>query len=455
MNSAVQNVNKAPIHPDLIRFTFPRIKEKRLSNGLHVMVVERPQLPKVYIRLGINAGTKSDSPELSGLGQLLALVQKKGTEKYDYPELTEKIEQVGGEIDTLINEDFLVIYGEFLKDHTETGLSLFKQIALNPTFPEEELEKERLKQLADLENEKSSPDFLAHRRIEKALLAPHPYSRFKNADSLQAIDRSHLQEFHGRFFTPDNSVIILAGDISWDEAVILVNKYFADWMHPFEPLEEFVQPELTVEPVIHLINRPKSQQANLLLGNLLFPRNHPDYEKMVVLSKILGGGGSGRLFMNLREEKGYTYGAYSTLSAYREAGVFLANAEVRTEVTVPALEAFTEEFNKIKTEPVSGEELENAKRFLRGIFPLQNETPSSIAALSLRQHLYKLGDDYWNRYINRIGEVTVGEVREAANKYIDTDHMTTVVVGDADQLQQPLENLGQVMVYDLEDNRIS
>jgi predicted Zn-dependent peptidase len=390
-----------------------------------------------------------------GLGQLLALTQKKGTEQYSYQDLTEKIEQVGGEIETMINEDFLVVYGEFLKEHIESGMNLFREICLKPTFPQEELEKERYKQLADLENEKSSPDFLAHRRIEKAIFSPHPYSFYKTADSLKAIDRLNLEDIHERYFAPENAVLILAGDISWDEAVILVNKYFSEWTIEFFPTEEFGKPEVAEKPLIHLVHRPNSQQANIVMGNLLFPRNHPEFEKMVVMNKILGGSGSGRLFMNLREDKGYTYGAYSTLSVYRETGSFLANAEVRTEVTIPSLQAFHEEFQKLKETLVSSEELENAKRYLRGIFPLQNETPSSIAALALRQQLYGLGEDYWNLYISRIGEVTSEDVRQVANDYIREERMMTVVVGDADKLRQSLMDFGEVVVYDLEDNRIN
>ena len=232
-------------------------------------------------------------------------------------------------------------------------------------------------------------------------------------------------------------------------------KRMEEFVDEFFPVEEFGKPEVAEQPLIHLVHRPKSQQANILMGNLLFPRNHPEFEKMVVMNKILGGSGSGRLFMNLREDKGYTYGAYSTLSVYRETGSFLANAEVRTEVTIPSIQAFHEEFKKIKETLVSSEELENAKRYLRGIFPLQNETPSSIAALALRQQLYGLGEDYWNRYISRIGEVTSEGIRQVANEYIREERMNTVVVGDADQLQQSLENLGEVMVYDLEDSRIN
>jgi predicted Zn-dependent peptidase len=176
---------------------------------------------------------------------------------------------------------------------------------------------------------------------------------------------------------------------------------------------------------------------------------------MTVLNKILGGGGSGRLFMNLREQKGYTYGAYSSLLARKESGTFIANAEVRNDVILPAFEAFQQEFDRIRNEMVSSDELKNAKRFLRGIFPLQNETPASIAALALKQKLYELGKDYWNRYIRQIGDVSEIDVQQVAQKYLPGEGFITVIVGDADQLLGPLEALGKVEIYDLDDRPVS
>ena len=173
------------------------------------------------------------------------------------------------------------------------------------------------------------------------------------------------------------------------------------------------------------------------------------------MNKILGGGGSGRLFMNLREEKGYTYGAYSSLLTRKDSGAFMANAEVRNDVTLPAIEAFHEEFSRIKNEKVDSDELKNAKRFLRGIFPLQNETPSSIASLALKQRLFELGEDYWNHYLREIGEVTATDVQKTASTFLQETTDVTVIVGDADRLLPSLEPLGEMSVYDLEDNKVS
>ena len=446
---------KPPIDSHLLEFPFPEVIENRLPNGLNVLVIPRPDLPKVYLRLGMNVGQKNDPTDRAGLGQLLSNTIKKGTRSRSYLEIIQTIEQVGGELDTIVNEDFFVIHGEFLKEYLKTGLDILTDVIRHPSFPETEMEKERYKQVADLENEKSSPDFLAQRRIEKAIFSPHPYSLYKTQQSLQAIQQPDLVNFHKQRFGPPDSFLVMAGDITLGEANTLAGEYFGNWSGGNSTSGNFSAPAVQAAKRIQLVHRPGSEQSHILIGNLLFPRNHPDFVKMTVLNKILGGGGSGRLFMNLREEKGYTYGAYSSLLARKETGAFVANAEVRTEVTLAAIEAFHQEFDKIRHEQVSAEELKNDQRFLQGIFPLQNETPAAIASLALRQHLYELGDDYWNLYLQQINAVSEQDIQESARKYLPHKNYFTVIVGDADQLLTPLQSLGEVEIFDLEDERMN
>jgi len=440
-----------PIDQKLLKFHFPEVREKKLSNQLTLLVIEKPLLPKVYIRLGMNFGTRDDPPDKSGLLQLLASSLKKGTSQHNYYQLVDRIEQVGGELDTTVNEDFFIIYGEFLRDHLVDGLDILSELLFQPVFPEGEVEKERLKQLADLENEKSSPEFLAHRRIEKALYAPHPYGSHRSPESLQNISRKDLLQFQQMSFTPEHSYLVMAGRIKAAEAVELAEQKFSSWKSTNWQGSLLPQPVVSSEKQIQLVHRPQSQQSNILLGNLLFSRQHPDFEKTLVVNKILGGGATGRLFMNLREEKGYTYGAYSNLETYRDSGAFMANAEVRSEVTAAAIQTFLEEFHKIQQQLVSRKELNDAKRFLVGIFPLQNETSSSIAALALKQQLYQLGKDYWNRYLSAISRVTATDVKEMAECWIRPREMTMVVVGDADVLLPQLSSLGKIDTFDADD----
>ena len=454
MNKIFQ-LAEPPIDPTLLKFHFPDVKEIQLANGIHLLVVERKELPKVYLRLGLNIGSKNDPSNRAGLVQLFANTLKKGTESRSYAEIIQTIEQIGGDLDTTVNEDFLVIHGEFLKDYIRTGMEVISDLILHPSFPQDEIEKERYKLIADLENEKSSPDFLAQRRFEKAIFTPHPYGLYKTQASLQEMSRTDLLSIHQKFFGAQDAFLVMAGDITETEAQKLATEFLGQW-NPKSPDQAELNPPVNLtRSQIQLVHRPASEQTHILIGNILFPRNHPEFVKMMVMNKILGGGGSGRLFMNLREEKGYTYGAYSSLLTRKDSGAFMANAEVRTDVTLPAIEAFHEEFSKIKNEKVDSNELKNAKRFLRGIFPLQNETPSSIASLALKEKLFELGEDYWNHYLGELGEVTATDVRETASIFLQDTADVTVIVGDADRLLPSLEPLGEISVYDLEDKKVS
>ena len=444
-----------PIDSKLLDFKFPRVYQHTLSNGLPLLIIEHHEVPKIYLRLGYDFGSKSDPVEKAGLSQILSSTIKKGTESQDYYSIIEKIEQIGGELDSAVNEDFFFVHGEFLKEYVENGLHVLSDVVRNPIFPEEHLEKEIFKQIADLENEKSSPDFLAQRRMDKALFAPHPYSIHKTLASLKAIGREDLLNFHRSFFNSANPLLVIAGDISQQEAIRLAEKYLAEMSYSTKSKQNNFSMDSPGKRSVHIVNRPESHQVNILLGNLTFNRSDPDYETMAVMSKILGGGGSGRLFLDLREKKGYTYGAYSSLQAYKEAGAFIANAEVRNEVVLPALDSFFEQFEKVQHEPVSQEELQHAKQYLIGIFPLQNETASSIAALALKQKLYDLPENYWDDYLAKIASVGIDDIQSVAQKYIRPEEMSIVLVGDANLLSDKFSAYGPVSIYDLDDNQVN
>ena len=451
-NIALQN---PPIDSHLIEFKFPRVYRHTLSNGLPLLIIEHHEIPKVYFRIGYDFGSKDDPSGKAGLNLILSTTIKKGTKSKDYYTIVEKIEELGGELDSVASEDFFFVQGEFLKEHAEKGLDILRDIIQNPVFPKEHLEKERFKQIADLENEKSSPEFLAQRRLDNSLFAAHPYGVHKTMASLKSISRDDLVNFHGSFFSSTLALLVVAGDISRNKAINLTEKFFVNM--PYLP-DRDRKPYLlnqTRKRFIHIVNRPESQQVNILMGNLSFKRNHPDYEKTAVMSKILGGGGSGRLFLDLREKKGYTYGAYTSLLSYKEAGAFITNTEVRNEVVLAALDSVFEQFEKIKQEPVSEQELQHARQYLIGVFPLQNETASSIAVLSLKQHLYALPENYWDEYLEKISMVNMDDVQSMAHKYIRSEEMTMVLVGDANLLLNKVGPYGPVSVYDLDDNPVN
>lgn len=450
-----------PIENKLIEFRFPSFKKKTLGNGLTVLGLEnhRSKLPKIYFRLGIDFGEKDDPPSKEGAVELIAHVLKKGTARRSYEEIVEEIEFTGGSLGIDSSPDFFYLSGSFLREYADVGLELISDVLLNPAFDQSEIEKERQKILADIENEKSSPSFLAQRRFKSIVYSPHPYSHSKTPQSIREIDREALVGLHRTFISPGNVCLIATGDISFDETVEKADKYLGKWKMSRNDRKDksgvvSPMPESNNQRKIYLVDRPGSEQCNILLGTLLFNRKSKEYEAFQVMNKILGGGASGRLFMNLREEKGYTYGAYSSMMCLKESGGWRATAEVRNEVTGAAIEAFLEEFSAIQSWSVSDEELRNAKRFLIGSFPVKNETPAAIASLELQKRLYGLPEDYWNNYLNRIDRISKNDVSEMAKKYLDINRMPIVLVGDSKKIDKQLGKFGEIVMYNLDDERI-
>jgi len=445
---------KPPIDNHLLRYKFPPVKQKKLSNGLTLLVIERRELPGVYFRLGIGVGEKHDPPEMKGAVEMVSQLLKKGAGARSYREIADAIDFVGGSLECSASADFFYLHGSFLKEYLQVGLELAGDMVIHPAFSPEELEKERAKILADLENEKSSPAFLAQRQMDVALYRPHPYSGHKTAESISKITRETLADLHRRYFSPAAACLAVAGDISFSEAAEQAERYFSAWQSRKSSPGEFSAPSNPASRVIYLVDRPGSEQVNITLGNRLFPTSHPDYEKAVVANKILGGGASGRLFLSLREQKGYTYGAGSSLDLFKETGGWIASAEVRPEVTDKALEGFFEEFEKLASEPAPETELQNAKRYLIGVFPLRNETPASIASLALRQKLYGLPKDYWDQYLVKIDAVSAEDVQTLARNYLRREQLAIVLVGDARQIAPKLKPFREVEILDLEGKRI-
>lgn len=444
---------KPPIDDQLLDFKFPPVKERKLPNGLILMVIERHEIPNVYFRLGIDFGEKHDPPGIKGVVEMMAHLLKKGTANRSYDEIVDQIDFVGGALESAFSQDFFYLVGSFLKEYCDVGLELLSDSTLNPVFPLEEMAKERANMLANLENEKSSPAFLGHRQMDAALYAPHPYSFYKTADSLLKISREALLELHQRYFNPRRSFLVVAGDITFEEAIEKVERYLSAWEKKTVAAATFPNPVESKDRHIYLIDRPGSEQVNVLFGNRMFTRDHPDHEKAVVANNILGGGANGRLFMTLREKKGFTYNASGSLDLYKEAGGWIFTSEVRPDIVDKVVEEFYAEFDRMANEPVSERELKNTKRYLMGSFPLRNETPASIAALALRQKLYGLSEDFWDNHMVKIDAVTAEDVQGIARTYLQKEALSIVLVGDAGKIKRKVNKFGKVEVLNVEGKR--
>jgi predicted Zn-dependent peptidase len=305
--------------------------------------------------------------------------------------------------------------------------------------------------MAQLQAQRSIPQFLAAEQFSRAMYGNHPASLIAPpAESLKRLSAKDLAEFHSTYYRPNNAILAVVGDVTMKELMPRIEKAFGDWQKAEVPVTKI--PEVPAPPAskIVLIDRPGSVQTVLQLGNLGIERTSPDYFKLLLADRILGGGPAARLFLNLREAKGYTYGAYSNFSGTKFRGTWVSSSQVRTEVTEGAMKEFMYELKRLREEKVSAEELENAKRAIIGSFALSLEQPQSLLQNIITQKLYDLPADYWDTYPQKVSAVTAEDIQAIAQKYIDLDHLQVIAVGDASKARDVLTKYGKVEVIDAE-----
>ena len=331
-----------------------------------------------------------------------------------------------------------------------TRKAIATDVLLNPTFPENELERLRTQAIAGLRQQRSQATFLANERLHQVLYAGHPAAvTAPTAETLKAITVADLKKWHDERFVPQNALIAVAGNVKPNELVAKLNKALAGWKKTDLKVTIPASPAPQMSGKIFLVDRPGSVQTNLLLANLAIDRNSPDYVPLRVLNQIFGGGSNGRLFRNIREEKGYTYGAYSRLDAGRFVGPWVANSEVRSEVSGPALGEFFNELRRLANEPVPADELEAARRSMVAAFALSLETPASILNYAIQSEQYGFAADYWDSYPAKIMAVTAADVQRVAKKYYSAEAAQVIAVGDAAKVRSQIEKYGPVDVYDV------
>jgi zinc protease len=298
-------------------------------------------------------------------------------------------------------------------DNFDQVMELFTDIILNLTFPADEVRKLKTRRVAELRLQRSQPGFLAFEMFSKVIYGDHPAARISpSAEEIQRLDPESLARFHSIHYRPNNALFAIVGDVKPAEVVAKIEKDFGSWSRGDPPAVTIPQARDTDTAKIHLVHRPGSVQTNLVLGNLTIEPNDPDYYALQVMNRIVGGGPSARLFLNLREDKGYTYGAYSNVSAFKFRGTFQANTEVRTNVTEESMKELMYELKRIRDEQVPTNELEDSKRAIIGSFALQLESRQSL----ITQKLYGLPADYWDTYPQKIAEITSTDVQRVARR---------------------------------------
>lgn len=366
-------------------------------------------------------------------------------------EIANETDFIGGGLKAVSDFDFTIVSGSALSKYSDRLVDLLSDIVFHPTFPEEELTLAKTNLTQSLAMKRSEPDFLVEERFNKVVFGDHPYGVVApTPQTIERITRKDLQEFHDSHYLPNEATLVVVGDFDPEHLKTMLESKFGSgiWKSGTMPVAQMpVVPKQTGRR-IYLVNRPGSVQSSIKLGNVGISKTDPDYFPMSVANQILGGAAHSRLFLNIREQKGYTYGAYSSISAHRQPGPFSAEAEVRTEVTAPSLEEFLYELNRIRDVKVTDKELQDAKTYIVGSFQLGLETQSGLAQRLLELKLYDLPDNYLETYADKVMAVKPDDIRHVARKLIDNNNIVISVVGDASKIKQDLQYFGPVDVYD-------
>lgn len=449
---------RAPVSKELLKVKLPKAQEFKLSNGLQVLLLEDRKVPTFSMQMVILTGGMSDPADAIGTAQFTGTLLREGTTTRSSRQIAEQVELAGGSLfsNAGLSGTTSVVSASGLTDNLNPILDLFSDVILNPAFTTEEFDKLKTRRLAGLRTQRSNPGFLAQEKFSSVLYGTHPAARATvTAQDINRLSPAALKKFHESYFRPNNAMLTIVGAVTAAEITPKLEKAFGAWKPANVPATTIPPTPAAAPSRIYLIHRPGSVQSTLQAGNLSLLRTDPDYPAVQVMNLILGGGGSARLFLNLREDKGYTYGAYSDVSALKYRGVFVASTDVRTEVTDGSMKELLYELNRIRDEKVLDVDLENAKRQVIGGFALQLESAASLLNNVVTQKLYNLPADYWDKYPQLIAAVTADDVQRVARKYIDIDHLQIVAVGDATKIADVLKKYGTVETFDSEGKPFS
>ncbi|MEM0939320.1 MAG: insulinase family protein [Bacteroidota bacterium] len=426
-------------------------KSFELENGLKVFVIENHKLPRVSYNLVLNRQPILEGDKvgyLSMVGQML----RRGTEKRTKEQLDEEVDFIGASLAASSTS----VFASGLSKYNEKILELMTDVTFNPTFPKEELEKIRTQTISNLAANKEDPSAISS-NLRQALVygKDHPYGEIQTEETTNKITVEDLKTYHDQYFRPNIAYLAIVGDVDFKETQRLIKTYFGSWENKAVPNPTYEIPVLPKDNIIALVNRSGAVQSAI---NITYPVElkigSEDQIKARVMNQILGGSGSAKLFTNLREDKGYTYGSYSSLSADELVGRFNANVEVRNEVTDSSIVQIIYEMEQMKKGEISKDEIRLAKNSIAGSFSRSLERPQTVANFALNLARYNLPEDYYSTYLQKVQSISKEEVQAMANKYLKTKNAYIIVVGKANEVEDKLRPFGELKYYDTYGNEI-
>lgn len=429
---------------------FPPFAETVLANGMRVLVVSNAKQPVLSLTLAVPGGSFYDAAGKSGTAEMVAGLLTKGAGTRSAEQISATIEGVGGSLSASSGPDFMTVSAAVLSNDRRLAFELLADAALRPTFPASEIDLLRKQTLSALALAKAQPASIAGRAFAKGLYGEHPYGRSADEASVAAITREDLAAFHTQRMRPNQALLVIAGAIDTVEARQLAEETFGAWggVAAGAPVTRAAPQRARTE--ILLVHRPGSVQSNIIVGNTTWMATDTRGYALTLANQVLGGASDSRLFQILREQKGWTYGAYSSVARRKGLGTFSATAEVRTEVTDSALVELLAQLRRVGGTPLPADEFERQKQTLVGRFPLQVETADAVAAQVANARLLGLATDYVQTYRQRLAAVTAEQAQAAARMGMRAEGALIVVVGDASKIGERLRAIAPVTMVDVD-----
>uniref|UniRef100_A0A7V6A3C9 Insulinase family protein n=1 Tax=Desulfobacca acetoxidans TaxID=60893 RepID=A0A7V6A3C9_9BACT len=411
-------------------------ERRKLPNGLVWLFSEQHSLPLVSVKILIKGGVLRDPPGKAGLANLTALLLTQGTKKRSATQIAQEVDFLGARLGAAGSDDFTSVSLTVLKRNLGPGLDLLKDILLNPAFSKDEIKRKVSQLTASFQTDEDEPGIVASRAFHRRLFGKNPYAHPPKGmpEDLATIDSKDLVAFHDKYYRPNNAILTVVGDLSQEEAQDWVSKTFGDWKEgPIPDLKVPAPPEL--QNVEKIIIDKGITQANIIWGCLGIARKNPDFYSLQLLNYILGGGGfSSRLMNDIREDRGLAYSVNSSFEAGLEPGAFAIDLETKNHSAGEAVAQVIREVERVRSQPVSATELEEAKSYLIGSFPAKMDSVSKRAALLAYVEFYGLGLDYPWRYPSLIKNLTPADLQKTAEKYLHPERYLLVVVGNQSEM---------------------
>lgn len=444
-----------PVAAGIRTVNYPQIPEERLPNDLLVQTIEDHRFPIVSIQVAFPVGRVRNPDDNLSLLQLAVESVKEGTETRDARTIADQMDYWSIHYSGELFMESTLHSIRVLQKHLERGLEILSDLLRHPVFPEEELEKTRQRWSSLLQAQRSQSDFLANERAYLTCFEGHPYAKSTiPIEDLQRATRERLLDSYARNYGPSGTTVLFAGAVTHEESVRLAHRFFGNWKSSLADGMQYSAAAAQPKKIL-LVERPNSVQSRILIASRALPVTDPGMMALRLANQILGGSASARLFLKLREEKGFTYGAYSRLKSYREDGLLMAGAGVRSDVTGQAVDEILVEFDRMAQGLPSDEELLRSQSEIIGAFIRQMETPSSIGALELRRRLCGLPVDYYRTLPSALQQVTPEMVRDISRRILAENQPAVVVVGDRKSVESQLQHLGEIELFDAQGKRLS